>query len=120
LVLGSVDAPNADIYLGDGTGAFTAGPSLGGALGAFGCINLVADVNGDGIPDVLVLGSDTIEVYLGQGSATYASPFAIGTGPVPGSLLAETLHGQPPSAGVPDIVVPDYSGGVRVLINLTK
>jgi hypothetical protein len=39
---------------------------------------------------------------------------------MPSSLLAENLHGQSPSAGLPDIVVPDYSGGVRVLLNLTK
>lgn len=69
---------------------------------------------------MLVLGFDTIAVYLGLGGAAYAAPFDIGTGPVPGSLLAEDLHGQPLSAGLPDIVVPDNSGGVMVLINKTK
>jgi hypothetical protein len=119
LVLGAVLGAAASIYLGDGTGAFTAGPLLQGP-GAGTGIDLVSDVNGDGIPDVLVLGADSINVYLGQGGATYATPFAIGTGPLPGSLLTENLHGQSPSAGLPDIVVPDLSGGVRVLINLTK
>ena len=120
LVLASVQGSAASVYIGNGTGAFTTGPLLQGPGGPGTGIDLVADVNGDGIPDVLVSGGDTIEVYLGQGSATYAAPFAIGTGPVPGSLLAENLHGQPPSAGLPDIVIPDYSGGVTVLINKTK
>jgi hypothetical protein len=83
-------------------------------------VNLVGDVNGDGIPDVLVMGGDSISVYLGEGDATYATAFSIGTGPVPSSLLVENLHGQLPTAGLPDIIVPDFSGGVRVLINLTK
>ena len=81
---------------------------------------IVADVNGDGIPDILQLESDTLEIYLGKGDATYATPFYIGTGPSPGSVLTENLHGQSPSAGLPDIVAPDYSGGVMVLINRTK
>jgi hypothetical protein len=76
-------------------------------------------LNGDGIPDIGVLASDTLEIFLGEGSATYATPFSIGTGPSPGSILVENLHGQSPKAGLPDIVVPDTSGGVIVLLNLT-
>jgi len=80
----------------------------------------VADLNGDGILDVAASGGDTLVIYLGEGDATFAAPFNIGTGPSPGSILVENLHGQSPSAGLPDIVVPDYSGGVEVLINKTK
>jgi len=81
---------------------------------------MVADLNGDGIPDIAILGSDTLEIFLGLGGAKYASPFEIGTGPAPGDILVENLHGQPPRAGLPDIVAPDTSGGVVVLINKTK
>jgi hypothetical protein len=81
---------------------------------------MVADVNGDGIPDIEILGANTIAVYLGEGGATYATPFYIGLGPSPGMVLVENLHGQLSSAGLPDIVAPDYSGGVTVLLNLTK
>ncbi|MGA2577369.1 MAG: VCBS repeat-containing protein [Bryobacteraceae bacterium] len=80
----------------------------------------MADINGDGIPDIEILQSDTIEIYLGEGGATYATPFCIGTGPFPGDILVENLHGQSPTKGLPDIVVPDTSGGVMVLLNLTK
>jgi hypothetical protein len=38
----------------------------------------------------------------------------------PGDLLTQNLHGQASSAGLPDIGVPDASGGVMILINTTK
>jgi len=116
LVLGG--GSGAEVYFGNGKGAFSSFTSLPGLLGTSG-YNCVADVNGDGIPDLLISGSDTLYVYLGQGGATYAAPFSIGTGPSPGSLLVENLHGQSPTAGLPDVVVPDSSGGVMVLFNLT-
>jgi hypothetical protein len=78
------------------------------------------DINGDGIPDICELFSDTLEIYLGEGGATYATPLGIGTGPAPGSILVEDLHGQSAKAHIPDIVAPDTSGGVMVLFNLTK
>jgi hypothetical protein len=37
-----------------------------------------------------------------------------------GQILTQHLHGQPPKAGLPDLVAPDSSGGITVLINLTK
>jgi len=119
LVLTSPGGSGAVTYLGNGTGTFTKGPVLPGLLGTGGS-NMVADLNGDGIPDVAILGGDTLVIYLGAGAATFATPFNIGTGPAPGTLLVENLHGQPASAGRPDIVVPDFTGGVVVLINTTK
>jgi len=111
----------ATIYLGDGTGSFTFQTMFysdvtGGGPG----FDAVADLNGDGIPDILLQWGDTIDVHLGEPGANYAPTFSIGTGPAPGSVIFEDLHGQAPSAGLPDIVVPDYSGGVTVLINKTK
>ena len=50
----------------------------------------------------------------------FATPFYIGAGPNPGGILAENLHGQPATAGRPDLVAPDISGGVMVLINTSK
>jgi len=109
----------AYVYLGDGTGAFTSQATLRAtALGSG--TTIVADLNGDGIPDITLEAPNTIGIYLGQGSATYAAPFNIGAGPSPGSVLVENLHGQSPSAGIPDIVAPDTSGGVVVLVNNTK
>jgi hypothetical protein len=107
------------IALGKGDGTFqsptdiVANPPSGGYSG------IAAGDNGDGILDVGVLAADTLVVFLGEGNTTYATPFAIGTGPSPGSLLVEHLHSQS-VAGLPDIVVPDTSGGVMVLLNLTQ
>jgi len=121
LVLSGVTGDGADLYLGDGTGAFTPGPSLGGMVGdlAPGWV-VVADVSGDGIPDVLIQGLDTVVVYVGKGNAKYESPFYIGLGWAPADLFVANLHGQKPSAGVPDLVEPDGNQGVMVLPNTTK
>jgi hypothetical protein len=119
LVLLATAGGGAWVYLGNGTGEFTFQVTLAGPIIDAAGLIMVADVNGDGIPDIGVLAGDTLLVYLGQGGATYASPFGIGTGPSPGSLVTEDLHGQSPKAGIPDIVVPDGSGVVDVLLNLT-
>jgi FG-GAP-like repeat/FG-GAP repeat len=117
LVLLETDSGEAGLYLGDGKGGFTHSQYLLGPISLLAGHIFVADVNGDGILDVGVSASDTLEIYLGEGNATYTTPFAIGTGPSPGSILVEHLHGQP-AASPPDIVVPDTSGGVEVLLNL--
>lgn len=110
------------VYLGNGKGGFTESEELLAPLTAldFPPVVMVAEVNGDGIPDVGVLGGDTIAIFLGKGNGTFAAPFYIGAGPSPGDILAENLHGQAPSAGLSDIVAPDFSRGVAVLINKTK
>jgi hypothetical protein len=107
------------IYLGNGTGQFVSQAFLTDPLNIPGQV-LVADLNGDDIPDVALLQGDSLDIFLGIGNAAYAVPFSIGTGPSPGEVFIENLHGQPASAGVPDVVAPDYSGGVTVLINRTK
>jgi hypothetical protein len=107
------------VFLGDGTGAFTAGPGVSGPI-AGGGVDMVADLNGDGIPDIAAKTSGTMAIYIGIGDGTYEAPFNIGTGPSPGDILVANLHGQSPKRGLPDIVAPDTSGGVMVLINETN
>jgi hypothetical protein len=120
LVLLATASGAAAIALGNGKGGFTFDPPLlGGPIIDTPGLIQVADVNGDGIPDILISGSDTLLVYLGEAGATYATPFGVGLGPSPGSVLVENLHGQSPKKGLPDIVVPDNSGGIDVLFNTT-
>jgi hypothetical protein len=119
LILGGASGSGAEVYLGNGKGKFTSQPGLPGPFEATNGVNCVADVNGDGIPDILVLGYDTIMIYLGEGNTTYATPFAIGTGPAPGSILVGHFH-ELSTPGLPDIVAPDVSGGVMVLTNMTE
>jgi FG-GAP-like repeat len=119
LVLLATAGGGAWVYLGNGAGQFTFQVTLAGPIINTAGLIMASDVNGDGIPDIGVLAGDTLEIYLGEGGATYATPFSIGTGPSPGSILFENLHGQSPKAGLPDIVETDTSGGVMVLFNLT-
>jgi hypothetical protein len=109
----------AAIFLGDGKGGLTIQTELKDVIGVPGPV-MVADVNGDGIPDVCLMEANSLAIFLGKGNAAFAAPFYIGAGPEPDAILAENLHGQPASAGEPDIVAPDASGGVTVLINTTK
>jgi len=80
----------------------------------------VADLNGDGIPDIGLMEAGTLAIFLGNGDGTFQSPFYIGAGPNPGGILVGNLHGQAPTSGLPDLIAPDISGGVMVLINTSK
>jgi hypothetical protein len=107
------------VYLGDGKGGLTEKQALTDALNAPGPA-VVADLNGDGIPDIGLMEAGTLGIFLGNGDGTFQAPFYIGAGPSPGGILAENLHGQPATAGRPDLVAPDTSGGVMVLVNTSK
>ncbi len=57
----------------------------------------LADVNGDSVPDLLVLNAGSLGIYLGKGNGTFEeTPFFIGPGEAPGMILTENLHGRPP------------------------
>ena len=109
----------ATVYAGDGKGGFTLKNSFTFPTDQPSLI-AVANVNGDSTPDLLLLNTESLGVYLGKGNGTFQSPFFLGPGDAPGQILTENLHGQLASANLPDIVLPDGTGGVMVLTNLTK
>ncbi len=113
LILEEPAGGEAVVYFGNWKGAFTLQVSLAGPITNTPGINLVADVNGDGIPDIWKSTS-------AKGAAPTPHHSVSGTGPSPGSVLVENLHGQLPKLDLPDIVVPDFSAAVMVLPNLTK
>jgi FG-GAP-like repeat len=117
---GSHESTVATVLLGDGQGGFAG--SQGNIPYPFenSGVPQVGDVNGDGIPDLLLPADGSIGIALGTGKGTFLKPFAVGAGPGLGQVLLQNLHGQSPTADLPDLVAPDSTGGVTVLLNLTR
>ena len=78
----------------------------------------VADLNGDGIPDLIVANyaDDTIWVYLGNGNGKFAAPEIYPTDQGPGFAgPAEVAVADLTGDGIPDLIYADYvSGNVAV------
>jgi len=112
----------AALYFGNGKGGFGHQELLYSANVDFGANAIaVGDLNGDGKPDLIVTqggGGSTLAIYLGKGNGGFEPPFYIGAGPLPGDVILEKLHSQP--SGFSDIVAPDATGGVTVLLNTGK
>lgn len=86
--LDTVSGGRLHLLLGNGDGSFRAGQVLAIASGVGGQID-VADMNGDGIPDLLLNGSG-VTVLLGRGDGTFGAPVTTGssTGNFPAGYLA--------------------------------
>ncbi len=110
----------AEVFLGDGKGDFTKGEVLPGTGDEEGGYVTVADVNGDGVPDVLSISGSSVVLYLGKGDGTFTqATAALGTEGAPFEVVAGQFHGQ--EAGAPhDLAISDANGGVLLLFNETK
>jgi hypothetical protein len=78
----------------------------------------VADLNGDGIPDIVVANRDsnTVSVLLGKGDGTIASGQTFALGSSPTAVVVADFNGD----GAPDLALADgYGSAVRVLLNTT-
>jgi hypothetical protein len=75
----------------------------------------IADVNGDGIPDVITASSanNNVSVLLGNGNGTFQAGHTFATGKGPDALVVADVT----SDGTPDIVTANYTGNtVSVLL----
>jgi hypothetical protein len=114
-----LDASNGSSVLATGSlGAAVAGVgwpnpgSLPNTQGTY--FVLVADLNGDGIPD-LVLGSNVVSIYLGNTNGTYTKGVTISVQQAPTSypIVTADFNGD----GIPDVAVPLYgSNDIAILL----
>lgn len=108
------------VYLGDGNGAFGQGSLYTSGLLAFTAeFSLsIADLNGDGRPDVLMVNdvTDSAQVYPGDGTGQLlpAVPFAVGA--YPRYISIADFNGD----GRPDVATANRnSSNMTILINTT-
>ena len=96
---------SATVFLGDGSGGFQSQSTV--TVGPTGPFNLtLADVNGDGHPDLLVAnsGERKVSVLLGNGDGTFDSPRAFSVATIPSFIAVADMN----SDGKPDLVVADF------------
>jgi hypothetical protein len=98
------------ILAGVGDGRFANATNLPIASPA--TIVRVADLNGDGVPDLAILGPDGVTVALADGRGGFGSARTFDAGIDPTGLTIADINGD----GVPDLVVGNAFGDALVLL----
>jgi hypothetical protein len=105
---------SATVLLGKGDGTFTIGATL--ATGTSGGIGAAGDLNGDGIPDLVVpdRGNSVYRVFLGKGDGTFQPPLVTTTPFVPFSAKLADLNGD----GKLDMLLFNVTASSRMTVYL--
>jgi hypothetical protein len=104
------DAPNAEIFYGKGDGTFESPVAL--PLSRFYFQIAIADMNGDGKPDLVLADNTIISVVHNNGGRSFGPEVHYLAGTVE-TMVVQDLNGD----GLPDIVVGSGSDTVSVLLN---
>ena len=108
--------PTVSVLLGNGDGTFQKQQTYTLDEGFNANAVAVADLNGDGIPDIITANNNgTVSVLLGNGDGTFQQPAALSAtyGGTPDAVAVADLTGD----GIPDIITANDNGNtVSVLL----
>ena len=104
--------PNSlSVLMGNGNGTFQSPQTIPLPFGPN--YTAVADVNGDGKPDIIVTGSGEVGVLLNNGNGSFQTPVTYPVGVAQGGLVVADVNGD----GKPDILVTNQnSNDIGVLL----
>jgi hypothetical protein len=109
-----VSSATVSVFLGNGDGTFQPKQDYPAGSGAYALA--VADLNGDGIPDVVVTNpslNGSVNVLLGNGDGSFQAPVSYPAGSYFQTVAVADLTGT----GVQDIIAGDYvDNRVKVLL----
>jgi hypothetical protein len=102
-----------EVYYGKGNGSFNS-PSFFPTGGSNAFKIIAGDFNGDGHPDLAVLntGNNNVSVLLNDGHGNFGTAVTYGTNGTGTGIAAADVNGD----GILDVVVPQSSQGVDVLL----
>jgi hypothetical protein len=117
LLTANAGSDSAGVLLGNGDGTFQAAATFGTGTNSSPRSLAVADVNGDGKPDLLTANSvaKSASVLLGNGNGTFQAVVTYNAGGGGRSLAVADVNGD----GKPDLLTANFSNSVGVLLNTT-